>query len=48
MISQAALSITHSAIHTVEYFMQIVDKLVEYGADEIALKDMAGVGVLLP
>ena len=44
MISQAALSITHSAIHTVEYFMQIVDKLVEYGADEIALKDMAGVG----
>lgn len=44
MISQAALSITHSEIHTVEYFMQIVDKLVEYGADEIALKDMAGVG----
>ena len=44
MISQAALSITHSAIHTFEYFMQIVDKLVEYGADEIALKDMAGVG----
>ncbi len=44
MISQAALSITYSDIHTVEYFMQIVDKLVEYGADEIALKDMAGVG----
>lgn len=44
MISQAALSITHSKIHTVEYFMQIVDKLVEYGTHEIALKDMAGVG----
>ena len=44
MISQAALSITHSEIHTVEYYMQVVDKLVEYGADEIALKDMAGVG----
>ena len=44
MISQAALSITYSVIHTVEYYMQIVDKLVEYGADEIALKDMAGVG----
>jgi len=44
MISQAALSITHSPVHTVEYYMDIVDKLVEFGADEIALKDMAGVG----
>jgi len=26
MISQAALSITHSKIHTVEYYMDIVDK----------------------
>jgi len=44
MISQAALSITFSEIHTVEYYMNIVDHLVEYGADEIALKDMAGIG----
>ena len=44
MISQAALSITHSPVHTVEYYMGVVDKLVEYGTDEIALKDMAGVG----
>ncbi|MGE0090729.1 MAG: biotin/lipoyl-containing protein [Bacteroidales bacterium] len=44
MISQATLSITHSAIHTVEYYMDVVDKVVEYGADEICLKDMAGVG----
>jgi len=44
MISQATLSITHSAIHTVEYFMQVVDKAVEYGTDEICLKDMAGIG----
>ncbi|MBP3763814.1 MAG: oxaloacetate decarboxylase [Bacteroidales bacterium] len=44
MISQAALSITHSPIHTVEYYMGIVDRLVEFGADEICLKDMAGVG----
>ena len=44
MISQAALSITYSPIHTVEYYMGIVDKLVEFGADEIALKDMAGIG----
>ncbi|MCK5028536.1 MAG: oxaloacetate decarboxylase [Bacteroidales bacterium] len=44
MISQATLSITHSNIHTVEYFMGIVDKAVEYGTDEICLKDMAGIG----
>ncbi len=44
MISQAALSITHSPVHTVEYYMGVVDHLVEYGADEICLKDMAGVG----
>jgi pyruvate carboxylase subunit B len=44
MISQAALSITHSPVHTVEYFMDLVDKLVAFGADEIGLKDMAGVG----
>lgn len=44
MISQATLSITHSAIHTVDYYMSVVDKAVEYGTDEICLKDMAGVG----
>jgi len=44
MISQAALSITHSPVHTVDYFMGVVDRVVEYGADEICLKDMAGVG----
>ncbi len=44
MISQVALSITYSPIHTVEYYMDIVDKVVAYGADEICLKDMAGIG----
>ena len=44
MISQVALSITHSDIHTVEYYMGVVDKVVEFGCDEIGLKDMAGVG----
>ena len=44
MISQAALSITHSPVHTVDYYMAVVDKLVEYGTDEICLKDMAGIG----
>lgn len=44
MISQVALSITHSPVHTVEYYMNLVDKVVEFGADEICLKDMAGIG----
>ena len=44
MVSQAALSITHSPVHTVEYYLGVVEKLVEYGTDEICLKDMAGVG----
>ena len=44
MISQVALSITNSPVHTVEYYMGVVDKVVAYGCDEICLKDMAGVG----
>jgi pyruvate carboxylase subunit B len=44
MISQGTLSITYSPVHTIEYYMKIVDKLVEYGTDEICLKDMAGIG----
>ena len=44
MISQVALSITNSPVHTVEYYIGVVDKVVEYGCDEICLKDMAGVG----
>ena len=44
MVSQAALSITQSPVHTVEYYLDMVDKLVELGADEICLKDMAGIG----
>lgn len=44
MISQTALCITHSPIHTVEYYLNFADKLVDFGADEFCLKDMAGVG----
>ena len=44
MISQVALSITYSPVHTVEYYMGLVDKVVAFGCDEICLKDMAGVG----
>ena len=44
MISQVALSITHSPVHTVDYYMDVVNKVTEYGCDEICLKDMAGIG----
>jgi len=44
MISQTALCITHSPIHTVDYYVNFADKLIDFGADEICLKDMAGVG----
>ena len=44
MISQVALSITYSPVHTVDYYMGVVDHVVEYGCDEICLKDMAGIG----
>jgi pyruvate carboxylase subunit B len=44
MIPQAALCITYSPIHTVEYYVNLADKLIEAGAEEICLKDMAGIG----
>lgn len=44
MISQAAMCITSSPVHTVEYYTALADKLVEFGAEEICLKDMAGIG----
>ena len=44
MISQAAMSITYSQVHTAEYYMHMADELIAAGAKEIALKDMAGVG----
>ncbi|MDR3236404.1 MAG: oxaloacetate decarboxylase [Prevotellaceae bacterium] len=44
MIPQAALCITHSAIHTVAYYVDLAAQLIREGAQEICLKDMAGVG----
>ncbi|MBB3188641.1 oxaloacetate decarboxylase [Microbacter margulisiae] len=44
MISQVALCITNSPIHTVDYYMNVVEKVVDFGCDEICLKDMAGIG----
>lgn len=44
MTPQATLCITTSPIHTAEYYAAIADKLIEAGAVEICLKDMAGIG----
>ena len=44
MISQAAMSITYSQVHNADYYIAMSEKLIEAGAKEIALKDMAGVG----
>ena len=44
MIPQATLCITSSPIHTIEYYSNLADELIEAGAQEICLKDMAGIG----
>ncbi|MDR2286189.1 MAG: oxaloacetate decarboxylase [Prevotellaceae bacterium] len=44
MIPQAALCITYSPVHTVDYYVDIATTLIEAGAEEICLKDMAGIG----
>ena len=44
MISQCSLCITYSPIHTVDYYVNMAKQLIELGADEICLKDMAGIG----
>ena len=44
MTPQGTLCITTSPIHTVEYYSNIADLLIEAGAPEICLKDMAGIG----
>lgn len=44
MIAQAALCLTVSPIHTVEYYTELADTLIGMGADEICVKDMAGIG----
>ena len=44
MISQSCLCITHSKIHTVDYYINLAKELIELGTDEIAIKDMAGIG----
>ena len=44
MTPQGTLCITTSPVHTLEYYSNIADQLIEAGAKEICLKDMAGIG----
>ena len=44
MTPQATLCITTSPVHTVEYYSKIADEVIAAGAEEICLKDMAGIG----
>ena len=44
MTPQATLCITTSPIHTVDYYSRIADEVIAAGAEEICLKDMAGIG----
>jgi pyruvate carboxylase subunit B len=44
MTPQASLCITTSPVHTLDYYVKIADEEIEAGAEEICLKDMAGIG----
>jgi pyruvate carboxylase subunit B len=44
MTPQGSMCITHSPVHTAEYYINMAEQLIEAGAEEICLKDMAGIG----
>ncbi len=44
MIAQAALSLTFSPVHNADYYINLADQYIELGAEEICIKDMAGIG----
>lgn len=44
MVAQTALCITHSKLHTVNYFLKMAGELIDMGTEEICIKDMAGIG----
>ncbi len=44
MTAQATMCITYSPVHTREYYINLAEILIENGAQEICLKDMAGIG----
>ncbi len=41
--AQAAISYTTSPVHTVDYYVQLVQEMIALDADSICIKDMAGV-----
>lgn len=43
MISQIALAIANSPHHTIDNYMNVVRDVIEYGCDELCVKDMAGI-----
>ncbi len=44
MTAQATMCITYSQVHTAEYYINLAEELIAGGAQEICLKDMAGIG----
>lgn len=44
MIAQTSLCITHSKLHTIEYYLKMAEELIGMGTEEICIKDMAGIG----
>ncbi len=44
MTAQATMCITYSKVHTAEYYINLAEQLIAGGAQEICLKDMAGIG----
>lgn len=44
MIAQCCLCITHSELHTADYYIKMAGELIDMGSEEICIKDMAGIG----
>ena len=44
MTPQGTLCITTSPVHTIEYYCKLADEEISAGAEELCLKDMAGIG----
>lgn len=44
MTAQATMCMTYSDVHTIEYYCNLAEELIAGGAEEICLKDMAGIG----
>ena len=44
MTAQGTMCITYSDVHNAEYYINMAEQLIAEGADEICLKDMAGIG----